>query len=770
MATGKGKQPAQLSIPQGSSSRPLSWSNSHVPRKGSPCPLGLSSPKLDFRRGSMPPPDVTHKNPGYFRPTEAANAKRIHPENLQQQQQQRRGRGDSRQDSRHTSPLTSPVSGTRRRSQYGKPPYGGHKRNQSQPTVSQIDAQLNGSEPYRSAPSSPEASGWRARGKFHSAVDVPAGGIRLDEQLRKLDDERIARLAEEIAQLEKKFEQDFGEQEDEAACCAYRYPASDDDADDDNLEHGKMHLFLSLHRVTQADVFRASLARITVLQEQLHQLRQQSRGWKRELQDTAEEARNALIREQFAAQKEDEAIQKVHSLEETIQQLHARLTEKNECLLWTMEDNEAWKVQDAHFSSLIDALDGMQKTSCVDGLHDTEILKSMTWTPTTSRKMVHFHSRLVAFVQQTNNHLRGLVVENQRLHKDLGDQEKKLARGKGDVVRAKAELEARARQKAAAGTLNGKFEEQRDEWRKLYELEVGKRREAEHMYQKCKAEKEALAVQETKQRDTELDKEISRLQGHVQSAQKLMQTTNATHQADMEQLREALQDKIDHAQEQAKELAAQAQNWRTECQLVKLRADKDAEGYKAELWQKNEDLITCTKQYDVKRRDSAFWDFENLHKTVRTLERDQELTKAAFDRVKLEKCRLEEDAIPRLVATIRQRELEIVKLKSCWAKDTYDRACSRDDALGNALDRIAEYAVPLHASSDSGMENGDRTAPAATRTKFKYVPRCLSPEETAKREKALNALREAQAKRRGEWDFRQAGSNVVATAVRRSSC
>lgn len=463
------------------------------------------------------------------------------------------------------------------------------------------------------------------------------------------------------------------------------------------------------------------------LKSRIGKLQLRIRELEQDLVEQEDSTAEALDGQELAVEREEAAIKKANILEGEIAELDKDLRAKTKDVLEAEEDLKIYNNRLTRLRKDVEYLtEAVKNTShnSVSGAPDTKKLKDLRWHNNTSPHARGLHQNLLQLTEQMENRIQMSSAQCMHVHYILADKEKELAKAKRDLQAATRELE-----KPTVLIPNHALEQERDEWKQLYGTERKKREQAERRLEDFKETANSMYRPRLEQQNRELQIDLN-----------------------------VARDKNIRLQERAQALKTRAQRWEGEYKIIKSRSELESQGFGIALGQKEDDLLLCIKEYRDKMKDPALLEVGKLHEKLSALERDQEVTNKAFDRVKMAKSRIEETEIPRLLDNIAKYKEENKMLKDAWAKS-------------GGFQGFGRASGPLTWAKDKSAASNKATSKSAgmnlvyvpTGYYGTHVPRCLHPEETAKRQAVLKLLREEQEKRRAHGD----GLDVIVEQFRK---
>ncbi|KAH4255733.1 hypothetical protein HBI04_047220 [Parastagonospora nodorum] len=420
------------------------------------------------------------------------------------------------------------------------------------------------------------------------------------------------------------------------------------------------------------------------LENAIIKLQQRNQKLEDYLADTEIVATNAAIEQEEAALAEIGALRK--AVKNLNQDVRTKDDELDEAKASTSTSSEKLTRLRDDVEYLANAL---KKTNAGDA-PKTKTLRDLRWKPYSSPEATDLHMHIARFTIFMEEKLQAAST-------DLDVRNEELATAQKDIQA---------------------LEQSEKYWKALMEKEQKKREQVECRLADWKVKAEAMYQPDLGEKNRELQTDLY-----------------------------TSQDKNARLQEQTKTLRERAQRWEAEFKSIKSRAEKESEGFVLAYEQQRKDMMVCMKEYLEKLNDPANFDLKPLHEKVRTLERDLQVTTEAFDAVKMSKARVEEDVLPKILGQMREYEVEIEGLRDAWARDAPVRAAYafkakkgyRSDTFTSK--QIMENEASQEKTSKSPARRDSAIAPPK---KFKHVPRCLHPKETAQREAELQQLRKKQ--------------------------
>jgi hypothetical protein len=422
----------------------------------------------------------------------------------------------------------------------------------------------------------------------------------------------------------------------------------------------------------------------------------------------AEDARSTA---DFAILKEEEALKAAEKLDQDVQARARELEHARVDLKLYNDRLTTLRLDVEHLTDMVE----QSLSNSVNGAPDTKTLKDLRWKSNSSYEAKTLHSNFLHLTKQMESKVQSkfetLSDQYMQMKFALAEKEKEL-------IRAKKELQAAIQAKQALLTGTAELEKERDHmrndrnlWNKAYLDECSKTQQAEHKFEEFRKLAEAMYRPNLEHLNKELQHDLT-----------------------------TVRDENDRLQERAQRLKTRARRWEGEYKTIKSRAEKESKQMKSALEQQVVEMLRYVKEYHDKVKDPAHWDLKPLQETVRALERDKEVIEEAFHREEREKSRIVEFEIPELLERIEGYEEENKKLKDAWAKMTSARL------TGSTISKSATWEKHIRNDSTSISAGQFDT----------YVPKCLHPEETAKREAEVQRFREQQEERRAlgnEWDI-----------------
>jgi hypothetical protein len=683
---------------------------------------------------AKPPTNSTPHTPAYARCTHSSTAKQIDDEQTSssfaleikapEAKQADRGLGTPKQTTARTtsaanrredigSANATPSVPTRTQKGKGK---------QLETPLPEPGARNGGVNDQNAQPSHPDEQPESREGKEALlSQSTSAKDPKSEEAERKMQDAELAELGCEIAAIEKeemeglKKEQNFGPLEAElqemthfevenVVSSGEREPGISFDAQSEVEVHESSKQQNSKQK--EQDLPKSEIQSVEVqkiyemqrrnqkLENAIIKLQQRNQKLEDNLADTEIAATNAVI------EQEEGALEEISALKKFVKNLNQDLRTKNDELDEVKASTSTSSEELTRLRDNVEYLANAVKQTNAGDASRTKTLRNLRWKPYSSPEAKDLHMHIARFAMSMEDKMQAAST-------DLEDKTVELATAQKDLQ---------------------VLEQSEKHWKRQAEQAQNKREQVERGLADWKVKAEALYQPDLEEKNREL-------------------------QADLY----TSQDKNARLQEQTKTLREHAQRWEDEFKSIKSRAEKESEGFVLAYEHQQKDMMGCMKDYHEKVNDSAYFDFKPLQEKVRTLERDLQVTTEEFDAVKTSKARMEEDILPKILEQMREYEVEIEILRDAWARNAPVRAAHAFKAKkGSRSDTIMSNQIMQNEASQAktSKDGARRDSAVAPSKNFKHVPRCLHPEETARREAELQQLRKKQdARNASQYNF-----------------
>lgn len=430
------------------------------------------------------------------------------------------------------------------------------------------------------------------------------------------------------------------------------------------------------------------------LEDAVVKIAQQNQQLEGELVSTAESAIkqdeaaleeiSALVSAAESAVKQEEAaLEKISALERNVQTLSHDLEAKS---MELDEVREGTKTLGENLTKMwedVQYLANAVKQTRTGDASDTKALRDLIWKPYSSLEAKNLHRHIVRFASVMEDNMQATSADLEVKNKELATAQKDLQ----------------------------VLEESETYWKTQTEQAQKKTEQSERRLADWKVKAGAIYQPYLREKNRELRADLTTARDAYSTMKERMQTQKTC-----------------------------AQRWEAEFKTIKSRAEKESGGFELAYEQQRNDMMICMKAYHEKLKDPKYFELEPLHEKVRRLERDLQVTTREFDAVKVDKARIEEDMLPKILEQMREYEGEIEGLRDAWGRDGLVRAVCTAEANATKHEAARE--------EKTSKKLVRRDSAAAPSKKFRHVPRCLHPKETARREAELQQLRQKQARHR----------------------